>query len=268
MRSILVPIMICLNNLSFCYPPQKIPLLNRVNLTIGSLSWVAVIGPDGSGKTTLGKLIKGLLQPDSGSVHVNSSEVGYVGGDPYDSFVGTSVEEDIIFGLENLQLSARQIKMRLEQALRRTGLVGMERRLVHTLSGGEQQKVALAGVMAMGARILVLDEALAMLDREARAAIRSLLNSLRPDPGLTIVEITQDLGDALECDRILFLANGSILFDGSPDDFVSSPLGGQWLGMAFGLGGLLGALNKSGVTVRKSALKSYLYSCLTRNINH
>jgi energy-coupling factor transport system ATP-binding protein len=261
------------NDLSFAYPPRLEPLITGMELTIESTSWVAVIGPDGSGKTTLGKLIKGLLKPDSGSIRLDSLEsstaveVGYVGGDPYDSFVGTSVEEDIVFGLENLQLSAPEIKRRLNLALGWTGLIGKEQRLIQSLSGGEQQKVALAGILAMGARVVVLDEALGMLDRVSRIAIRSLLNTLRFDLGLTILEITQDLEDALPCERILFLADGAIVFDGTGQDFVASPLGTSWLGMAFGLSGLLGALNKSGIAIKGSVLRSQLSHTLNININ-
>jgi energy-coupling factor transport system ATP-binding protein len=264
---------ICLNNLSFAYPPRKKPLITGMELTIESASWIAVIGPDGSGKTTLGKLIKGLLTPDSGSIRLDSVEsltaidVGYVGGDPYDSFVGTSVEEDIVFGLENLQFPPTEIKRRLDLALGWTGLIGKEKRLIHSLSGGEQQRVALAGILAMGARVLVIDEALGMLDKASRIGIRSLLNSLRSDLGLTIFEITQDLEDAMQCERILFLADGSILFDGTASAFVSSPLGTSWFAMAFGLSGLLGALSRAGVTTNGLALRAHISNILKINIS-
>lgn len=134
--------MIHIENLCFSYSPPTPLVLKGLTLTIENLSWVVLAGPDGSGKTTLGKIISGLLKPYSGSVQFNpphddqSVIVGYLGGDPYDSLVGISVEEDIIFGLENMRLSASEIETRLNQALQWAGLKRMEKRLVHTLSGG------------------------------------------------------------------------------------------------------------------------------------
>lgn len=262
-----------IKNLSFAYSSCHKPIIAGMELSIQNGSWVALIGPDRAGKTTLGKLVTGLLKPDSGRIlldYVDSPtavDIGYVGGDPYDSIVGASVEEDIVFGLENLQLPSDQIRERLDLAIGWTGLAGKEKRLTHGLSGGEQQRLALAGILAMGARALVLDEALGMLDKASRTAIRSLLSILRSELGLTILEITQDLQDALQCDRILFLAEGSIRFDGPPLDFVSSPLGSNWLGIASGLIGLRGALARAGVDTKGLSLRAYINDVLGLNIN-
>lgn len=260
--------MIHIENLAFSYSPPVPFVLKGLTLTIESLSWIALTGPDGSGKTTLGKLISGLLKPHSGSVLFNPGQdnesviVGYLGGDPYDSLVGISVEEDIIFGLENMRLSASEIETRLGQALRWTGLTGMEKRLVHTLSGGEQQKVALAAVLAMGCRIIVIDEALNMLDRPTRLSIRSLLNTLRANPGLTVIEITHDLQDAFAADRILFLSQGTILFDGAAADFFCSPDGSRWASLAGGVAGLESALVSRKLISAYCGDNSELSSCL------
>ncbi len=245
--------MVVLEDVSFSYSSHRPPVFSAFNLKIEPLSWVTITGPDGSGKTTLGKLMKGLLRPDSGSVTVYPPQseapetVGYLGGDPYDSLVGISVEEDIVFGMENLRFSRSEMKVRLEQSLGWTGLVGMEHRLVNTLSGGEQQKVALAGMLAMGARILILDEALTMLDRSTRIMIRSLLASLRKQPGLTIIETTQHLEEILTTDRVLFLSEGRLLFEGSPVQFIESSLGRDWSSMTGGLTGLRAQLFHRGV---------------------
>jgi energy-coupling factor transport system ATP-binding protein len=265
--------MIQLEEVWFSYSSLRPPVLRAFNLKIESFSWVAITGPDGSGKTTLGKLIKGLLKPDSGSIAVaplqpgTAATVGYLGGDPYDSLVGLTVEEDIVFGMENLGLSPAEMRVRLEHTLGWSGLVGMEQRLVNRLSGGEQQKVALAGMLAMGARILILDEALGMLDRSARFAIRSLLAALRHDPGLTIIETTHNLEEILSTDRVLFMSDGTLQFNGSPEEFLESPLGRNWASMTGGLAALRAELYSRGVISATQACSSDLRNSLINIIN-
>lgn len=260
--------MIHLQNVSFSYHPGAPPVFSELTLKIDLLSSLVIAGADASGKTTIAKLIKGILQPDSGSISSPGDlhcDAGYVGGDPYDSLVGVSVEEDVAFGLENLALPEAEMRQRLAQALEWTGLSGMEKRLTHTLSGGEQQKLALAGMLAAGARVLIIDEAFTMLDRPSRLSIRSLLASLRRDPGLTLIEVTNDLEDSLAADRMVFLSQGSILFDGVPGDFLLTPLGRRWSTMAGGLGALVGALFERGILPEPFGDRSKLTSFL---LNH
>jgi energy-coupling factor transport system ATP-binding protein len=284
--------MIVLEELHFAYPNGPEPVFESLNLSVDTFSWLAMMGPDGSGKTTLGKLIKGLLKPDSGVVHVdvghygptieavgpmNSSagsihhnasavHVGYLGGDPYDYLVGTSIEEDVVFGMENLGLGSNEMKVRLEEALRYTGLSGMEHRLTHTLSGGEQQKLAVAATLAMGARVLVLDEALSMLDRPARRAIRALIASLQTEPGITVVEMTLDLEDALTADRLIFLSGGVAAYDGPPADFVATDLGVRWARQSGGMPALRGALKERGLWQAHGHTKEEMAAHLLRQI--
>jgi energy-coupling factor transport system ATP-binding protein len=262
--------MITLSSVSFSYLPDK-PLISDLSIQIERGSRVAILGPDRSGKTTLAKIIAGLLRPNSGSVVVSrdsGAPVGYVGGDPYDSLVGISVEEDILFGLENAHVPVDEIQALLDRTFRWTGLTGMEKRLTHTLSGGEQQKLALAGFLAMGTRALILDEALSMLDTNVRRSIRSLLEDLRKDPGLTVIEIANDVEAVLAAERILFLARGAILFDGSPADFLTSERGSAWLELTGGLGGLLEALLARGTvtcpTAEDRELTRYLFNSIIK----
>ncbi|MEW6350396.1 MAG: ABC transporter ATP-binding protein [Thermodesulfobacteriota bacterium] len=229
--------MIRLENVSFTYPSRNPPLFQEFHLDIDEPSWVALTGPEGAGKTTLGKLIHGMLKPNLGTVSLGTSEalpgsVGYLGGDPYDCLVGVSVEEEIIFGLENLALPRTEMAQRLGAALRATGLEGMESRLTHTLSGGEQQKLALASMLAMDSRVLILDEAMTMIDRPTRSAIRGLLRRLASSRSLTVLEITNSLEDSLTADRILFLDKGVIRFDGVPAEFARSVAGSEWFSLA------------------------------------
>jgi energy-coupling factor transport system ATP-binding protein len=200
--------MILLRKVSFSYSQEGPSIFHDLSLTIPDFSWVAVMGQDGVGKTALGKLIKGLAQADSGSITISPADgsgpayVGYLGGDPYDCFIGVSVEEDIVFEMENLGIPSAEMDVRLNEALAWTGLIGMGKRLIRTLSGGEQQRLGLAGALAVRAKVLILDEALSMLDKPSRLSIRSLLGALRRDRGLTIIEITHNLEEAMAVDRI------------------------------------------------------------------
>ncbi len=229
--------MISLRHISYSYPRSPEPVLTDFNLDIPRGRRIAIIGPDGAGKSTLGKLIKGLIEPSSGEISGRGdpvADVGYVGGDPSDWIVGLSVEEDTAFGLEAAGLPPEEMERRIREALDRTGLTGLEERLTHTLSGGERQKTVLAGLLAMGASTLVLDDAFSMLDRSARGSVRSLLEELRRSRGLTVIEITDRLEDAIESDRLIYLASGADLFDGSPRDFATEEVGKRWIAWSGG----------------------------------
>lgn len=252
--------MIVLDNISFSYTPSQATVINGLSLTIEPGLWVALTGPDGAGKTTLGKLIKGLLEPDSGRVRIDGmadvdgkETVGYLGGDPYDSMVGLSVVEDVAFGLENKSLAQAEMRARIERALQWVGLSGMEQRLVHTLSGGEQQKVALAGALALETRTLILDDALSMMDKPARAELRLLLGKLRSELSLTVIESTHNFNEILSTDRVVFLSHGKVLFDGNPREFVGSRLGDDWFSGRGGMPGLKSELEKRGVNWEKAS---------------
>ena len=262
--------MIRLENLSFSYTPQDRAILHDLSLEIPPASHVVITGPDRAGKTTFAKLIKGLLEPTSGSISRppnSETEIGYLGGDPLDSLVGISVEEDIAFGLENLGLSQLEMKERLRKALRSIGLDSIRTRLIESLSGGEQQKVALAGMLAMGVTILVLDEALNMLDRSARCAIRSLLAELRREREMTVIEITNNLQDVLSVRRIILLTSGSVAFDGPPEAFLQSPTGIRWASMTEGMGALTARLTTQGVLSRAPTTMRDIAEILINIIN-
>lgn len=211
------------------------------------------MGPDGAGKTTLGKLIKGLLFPQSGSTKNRFATtekavlVGYVGADPDDNLVGITVEDDIVFGLENLRLSNSVMLDRLATATRWTGLNGMEKRLTRSLSGGERQKVALAAVLAMGAEVVIFDEAFSMLDPAARVMLRECIKSLIISRGTTVIEITNDPWDALASDRIIYLDQGHVRFDGRPPLFLMSKESQGWLKCDWGVPRLMKEIQSLGV---------------------
>lgn len=234
--------MIVLKNLHFSFTPAS-PLFTGVNLTIPEGSGVCLVGREGAGKSTLLKIIKGLIPPSDGSVSFHYSEpvtfenVGYLGGDPRDSFVGSTVEEEIVFGPENLGLEVLEIQKRVNEALSLSGLSGYQKRLIHTLSGGEQQKLAVASVLVMNLRILLMDDALSMMDPPARASHWSWINRIRRDLGLSLLFTTSSLQELRTADRVVFLdkVERNFIFDGSPDDFIASPLADEWVELENGL---------------------------------
>jgi energy-coupling factor transport system ATP-binding protein len=260
--------MILIDNVSYFYPLTSTPAVNRLFVNITEQSRVLISGPGGSGKSTFCKLLKGLIHPSHGRIAFNSSvgfgDVAYLSGDPYDSFVGASVEEDIVFGMENQGLAREEMVQRLQRALEWTGLQGMENRLVHTLSGGEQQKLALAGALAGGARILILDEALSMLDRPLRTQVRALLQHLQQNPGLTIIEVTHDLDSAAVAEKIIFLSSGGVLFNGSYSDFISFTSGRTWCQWSDDLELLKQELSTRDIHLKDCTSNSRLSECFTR----
>ncbi len=242
--------MISLTDIAYSYPGARSPLFNGISLRVDAGSWVAVAGPDGAGKTTLAKLLKDLIQPIAGTISGDSAipeRVAYLGGDPYDMIVGLSVEDDIVFGMENQAVAAEEIESRLQDALRWTGLESVRYRLSHTLSGGEQQKLVLAGALAMRVQTLVLDEALSMLHEPARTSIRLLIQQLRHQLGMTIVEMTNRPDDLLHAERIIVLDQGDISFDGTAREFISTRWARDWCTWGGGVGALVASLIGSGV---------------------
>lgn len=231
---------ICLRDVSFSYPLANKPVFTHLNLEIVHPSSIVIAGPDSSGKSTLGKLIKGVLTPDGGEVRrpcQGSSElgIGYVASPAADFIVGASVEEDLVFGLEGLDLTSHEIDRRSSEVLQLIGLSGMGKRLVHTLSGGEEQRLALAGMLAMGAQILILDEAFDALDTLTRVALRSLLDALIRTKTITVIEISNTWESVLAAERVVLLSGGRVGFDGAPIDLLKSAgslegfrLKGEW----------------------------------------
>lgn len=253
--------MISIENLCFSYS-ELVSVFDNLNLILGNVSHTCILGPDGAGKSTLAKLLAGILTPQSGKIvfnlnsHSATDLVGYVGSDPDDNLVGITVEDDIIFGLENLGLSEQEMRRRLASAVRWTGLEGMEKRLINSLSGGEKQKVALASMMALGAKLLILDEATAMMDPQARIMLKTCLSSLNQHHGAVIIEMTSIPSDALGADSIILLESGKVICEGSGLEFVVHPKGKEYLSSSAGLLGLMRELNELGVN---NALDSLLF---------
>jgi energy-coupling factor transport system ATP-binding protein len=224
--------MIEFQNVSFWYSeeftserPQEI--LNNITFSLREREFVVLLGKNGSGKSTLAKHCNGLLLPKRGEVLVDGMDtrkeeylweirrkVGLVFQNPDNQLIATTVEEDVAFGPENLGLPPAEIRLRVEEALEIVGMRGYERKEPHTLSGGQKQKVAIAGVLAMHPDYLVLDEATSMLDPEGREELMQLLLKLKNT--ITVFHITHQVEEAVYADRVMVIDGGKIVAEGTP----------------------------------------------------
>lgn len=224
--------MIRLQNVGFHYPGHgeqaPVPVLSGVDWNVDRGEYVAVMGPNGSGKSTLAKLLNALLLPVEGTVQVCGLDtkdqpqwgairqrVGMVFQNPDNQIVGTTVRDDVAFGLENLGLPREEMRRRIADVLPRVGLSGMENLSPHHLSGGQKQRLAIAGVIAMRPDVIVFDEATSMLDPAGRKEVLHAIRSLH-QAGTTVIHITHSAAEALFAQRVVVMAAGAIQLDGSP----------------------------------------------------
>jgi energy-coupling factor transport system ATP-binding protein len=220
------------DNLTFSYPGSERVALANVAFELRAGEYVGVVGPNGGGKSTLLRLINGLLRADSGDVRVGGLDpatepylvrrrVGMLFQNPENGLVAPFVEDDVAFGLENLGVEREEMRERVREAIRAVGLEGYERREPHTLSGGEKQRVALAGLLALDPEVLLLDEPTSMLDAAGQREILERLEELRG--ARTVVHVTHHLDELLDADRVLVLNAGKLVADVSPERLVSDP---------------------------------------------
>jgi energy-coupling factor transport system ATP-binding protein len=215
---------------SFSYPGAESLALSEVSVEVRAGEYVGVVGPNGGGKSTLVRLLNGLLRPDSGSVRVAGRDpatepfevrkyLGVLFQNPENGLVAPFVEDDVAFGLENLGVPRDEMRERVSRAIRAVGLEGYEHREPHTLSGGEKQRVALAGLLAVEPEILVLDEPTSMLDAAGRREVLERLEALRAEK--TVLHVTHHLEELLDADRILVLNGGELVADEVPERLLS-----------------------------------------------
>jgi energy-coupling factor transporter ATPase len=239
-------LMIRIEDLHYTYDadqPNPIAALRGIDLQIGGGEYVAIIGRNGSGKSTLAKHLNALLLPTQGDVWVKGMNtkhpqylreirhsVGMVFQAPDNQLVATVVEEDVAFGPENMGLPREELKQRVEEALSLVNMLPHRTRPPHQLSAGQKQRVAIAGVMAMRPRCLVLDEATAMLDPQGRREVLDTVQQLHRQ-GITVVAITHFMSEAVEGDRVIVMHEGRIAMDGSPQELFGQAERLQKLGM-------------------------------------
>lgn len=222
--------MIELIDVSFAYESLSAPALSDINLTIEDGQIIGIVGHNGSGKSTLSKQFNALLLPTKGKVLIDGMDtsdesnvlsirqrVGIVFQNPDNQLVTSVVEEDVAFGPENLGVDPSEIRQRVDRALAAVGMSDFALRSAHHLSGGQKQRIAIAGMLAMQPRVLVLDEATAMLDPKGRQELIEAVRQINRDKGITIIMITQYMEEVTCCDKVVVMHGGRIAMTGTPE---------------------------------------------------
>ena len=223
-----------MKDLTFRYQEEdQIPALNKVSLNINQGEWIAIIGHNGSGKSTLAKTINGLLLPESGSIKVNGQEinektiwevrrnVGMVFQNPDNQFVGSTVEDDVAFGLENQGVPREEMLVRVRESLEQVRMAEFMRKEPSRLSGGQKQRVAIAGIVALRPNVIILDEATSMLDPEGRLEVIATVKKIKEENNLTVLSITHDIDEAANANRIFVMKKGELIQEGTPEEIFS-----------------------------------------------
>ncbi len=220
-------------NVAFTYTGDEeiipLPAVKNLNFTIGRGEFVALVGHNGSGKSTVAKLCNGLLTPQEGMVLAGGLDtsveenlldirrrVGMVFQNPDNQIIATIVEDDVAFGPENLCVPPREMRMRVDDAMKAVGIYEERLSQPHKLSGGQKQRVAIAGVLAMQTDMIVLDESTAMLDPRGRREVMETVLRLNRERGITVLFITHFMEEAVQADRVLVMHEGEIMLDGAP----------------------------------------------------
>ena len=231
--------MVDARNLIFRYPAEEPedgkpaepnePILKDVSLSIRKGSFTAILGHNGSGKSTFAKHINAILLPESGTMQVDGMDTrdesllfdirqkaGMVFQNPDNQIVATIVEEDVAFAPENLGVEPKEIRRRVDEALKTVGMYEYKEHAPSQLSGGQKQRVAIAGVIAMQPDCIVLDEPTAMLDPQGRQEVIETIHRLNREEGITIILITHYMEEAAEADRVVVIDGGKVVLDDTP----------------------------------------------------
>lgn len=222
--------LLTVKNVSFKYFNQSTYALSNVSFYVNKGEWLAIVGHNGSGKSTLAKILNGLLIPEQGDVEVDGiplnketiweirKKIGMVFQNPDNQFVGTTVRDDVAFGLENNGVAREIMIERVNEAIKQVKMEEFLNQEPHHLSGGQKQRVAIAGVLAVKPDIIILDEATSMLDPSGREEVLNTVRKLKDEGIVTVISITHDLDEAAKADRMIVMKSGSVLMEGKPAD--------------------------------------------------
>ena len=227
-------VIIKFDNVSFAYKADEgetaaTGVVDGFSLDVPEGQFLAILGHNGCGKSTVAKLMNGILVPDSGKVTVDGMDtsddekvidvrrtVGMVFQNPDNQIVATIVEDDVAFGPENLGVAPEEIRKRVDDALKAVGMYEFRGREPHRLSGGQKQRVAIAGVIAMNTKCVVMDEPTAMLDPQGRQEVMDTIRMLNKERGITVILITHYMDEAVKADRVVVMDKGEIVLDNEP----------------------------------------------------
>lgn len=255
------------NHVSFRYQTEGPFIINDVSFSIVANKTTAIIGHNGSGKSTIAKLMNGLLTPESGEIIIDGQnlnddtvwdirrKIGMVFQNPDNQFVGTTVRDDVAFGMENRGFQREVMIERINQSLEAVRMTAYMNTEPHRLSGGQKQRVAIAGVIALQPKVMILDEATVMLDPLGRKQIIQTINELRREEKLTLIMVTHDLEEIIQADHVIVLNEGKIWAEGTPLEILAY---GQKL-IEIGLDipftvQLANSLTEKGLTIKNNVL--------------
>ena len=229
-------------NLCYSYEEDEgkgVAVLSNVSLSISRGEYVAVLGHNGSGKSTLAKLLNMILVPTSGKIYIDGRDInaediteddmfavrekiGMVFQNPDNQLVATVVEEDVAFGPENLGLPPEEIRARVDNALAEVEMTEFAKYAPHRLSGGQKQRIAIAGIIAMKPECIIFDESTSMLDPSGRADVIAIMERLNRTSGITVLNITHHMDEAIRADRVIVINEGEVSIDGTPSEVFSN----------------------------------------------
>ncbi|UVD81450.1 energy-coupling factor transporter ATPase [Mycoplasma iguanae] len=225
--------MIKVKNLTFKYSGESdYKALDNLNIHFKPSSYIAILGHNGSGKSTLSKLLVGILTPTEGEIEIDGiimnqknmieirKRIGIIFQNPDNQFVGSTVEDDIAFGLENKNMSQAEMHEKVQQLAKKVGMLEHLDREPYNLSGGQKQRIAIASTLALDPKIIIFDEVTSMLDPQGKADVISIIKEIQQKRDKTLISITHDMDEAILADQVLVLANGKLVAFGSPKDIL------------------------------------------------
>ena len=244
---------------------ENIPVLQNVSFQIFKNEYVCIIGHNGSGKSTISKVLAGLLKPQSGEIRLFNepisvenikklrNNIGIVFQNPDNQFVGLTVEDDIAFGLENRKVPREKMHEIIQLAAKSIGISDLLQKEPNQLSGGQKQRVAIGGILAINPEVMLFDESTSMLDPKGKKELKKLMYDLRHQAHKTIISITHDMEEVVNADKVIVMDKGQVVAIGTPSDvFVNeSNLQSMKLDFPFTLK-LATLLNEKGVSVQKT----------------
>lgn len=254
-------------NVSFRYGEDEPWALNNCSFHIFENEWVAIIGHNGSGKSTIAKLLNGLLFPQEGEITINGrqvneesiwdirKDVGMVFQNPDNQFVGTTVQDDIAFGMENRGVPRAEMIKRIDINLHAVAMEDYRMTEPHRLSGGQKQRVAIASVLAISPQVLILDEATAMLDPKGRIEIMNTVANIQKEHQLSLITITHDLREVVQAERVIVMNEGEMWDEATPREIFSKKKALREIGLDVPFVGILvDELKQMGIPITNEAL--------------